>query len=136
MNRRHYLLTEPALGVPLLAMAAAFLVLAQCVVILRATSRTVQVTLASAVLGERPEIGSLPVLTIAGTGEFEFEGRTLRSLGALESALERRAAGGPALVVVAPPGLPAEQLTEVLGRCSRAGFTQILLDTTPLTGED
>lgn len=118
----HYLLHEPGLGLPLVALAVNLLVITA---LWQWSARDAQ----------RVSIGwsstappsAVPQIQLTGTGQLELNNVPVNSREDLQFRLSALSANGNQVRVEFSPDLPSDQLSDVLRICSQSGFTGVIL---------
>jgi biopolymer transport protein ExbD len=123
----HFLLREPALALPLVALALNVVLIAFLLVEIRSVRSSIKVALtASSLSGSRPL--SVPRLRIGPGTALHLDDESVPSADELEYRLGGRTKSGNSITVHTDPDISASRLAEILHVCSRSGFTNVALE--------
>ena len=117
----HYLAREPALAIPLVAIAINVLFLMFVGAQLRASNSRINLMI------EQHAAAPNAQLVLSTNGAATLNGSAMANLQELEFHLSAMASNGNNIAVQVPPNIPSDRLTEILQTCNRAGFTDIAL---------
>ena len=123
-----YLVREPALVLPLVALVINVLLIAFMLVDVRRAGGRVRVAFASQSRPAAQQPGPLPVLTIVAADDLRLDAERMTSVDDVEFRLRGRAGEGSAMVIRVGTEVPAEILTSVLQCCARAGYGNVALE--------
>ncbi|MCX7018367.1 MAG: hypothetical protein WCK47_13525 [bacterium] len=126
----HYLMREPGLALPLLALTVNIVLIAFLMSSLRMSRERVRVVFEPARQTEKtaPVAALIPALQVAGENDLRLDGERLTSLDDLEFRLEGRSGAGSSMLLRLAPGVPASLLTRILKICAEAGFSFVALE--------
>ena len=134
----HYLVREPAIALPLVALALN-VVLVVLLVIQTSRERDrlhvaftpASTTTTTGAAGAPTGPAAQPLLEVKSVASFTLDGEPLTTIGDLEFRLSARATPGAVLRLAPSPTLDAESLARVLRSCVRAGFASVAIEPPP-----
>lgn len=131
MPRAHYLVRDPGSRVPLVALVVNVALVAFLFVQMRSTNSGMRVTLGANRAASAPAsaMASIPVLRMGSDGQIALDDQPLVTPLDLEFRLAARVAQNSALIVRVHPDADAQTVTRLLEAAARAGFADVLLET-------
>jgi biopolymer transport protein ExbD len=126
--RKHFLLQQPGLGLPMVALVLNVLWLGFLLVELRGQKPLLRVATTAP-----PAARQMVRLEVRSETDFRVDGEPVGTVADLEFRLGGKIAASNQLAVRVGPGVSGAAVVQVLEACSRAGFGRVSLDTAETT---